>query len=66
MKIYLILFCLVLTGCDQIGKGSANYQISSDATGNAWIVDTRTGDAKRCWQGIPTVSSPTCYQAVQK
>ena len=67
MKIYIIFICLVLAGCDQISKApSANFQISADASGNAWIVDTRTGDAKRCWQGIPTVSLPTCYQAIQK
>ena len=67
MKIYIIFICLVLAGCDQASKSpSSNFQISADASGNAWVVDAKTGDVKRCWQGIPTVSLPTCYQAVQK
>jgi len=67
MKIYLIIICLALAGCDQVSKSSSgNFQISVDANGNAWVVDTRSGEVKRCWQGVPPVSLPSCYPAIQK
>ena len=67
MKIILILFCLILAGCDQASKsGVGNYQLSVDVSGNAWVVDTRTGETKRCWQGMAGVTLPSCSVAVQK
>ena len=72
MKVALVVFCLALTGCDQFGQTSPpeadsdHFQLAVDSTGNAWVLDTRTGESKRCWQGTPGSLQPTCYVAIKK
>ena len=72
MKITLIMLCLVLAGCDRYKVVPASdlpistYQIVSDSNGNAWRVNTITGEMMRCWQGTPGVTAPSCYMAIQK
>ena len=70
MKSALVAFCLFLAGCDQLEHESQSkavpnhFQLAVD--GNAWVLDTRTGEAKRCWQGTAGSFPPTCYTAIQK
>lgn len=74
MKIMLVVLCLILVGCERSNIVPASdlpistYQIVSDSNGNAWRVNTITGEVKRCWQGSPGVTAypPTCYTAAQK
>jgi hypothetical protein len=69
MKVALVVLCLTLAGCDQLGHESSpkaappsHFQLAVDNNGNAWVLDTNTGEAKRCWQGNPDLP-PTCYTA---
>jgi len=71
MKVALVAFCLILAGCDQFGRDSPDadpdhFHLAVDSNGNAWVLDTRTGETKRCWQGTAGSSPPTCYTAAQK
>ena len=72
MKTSLIVLCLLIVGCDQLSRDAppktalAHYQLVSDDGGNAWRLDTNTGEMKRCWQGTPGVVAPSCYAAIQK
>jgi hypothetical protein len=75
MRSSIILFlALLISGCDQLfhdassKPDSAHYQLVTDTNGNAWRLDTITGEMKRCWQGNPVGNDfpPTCYLAIQK
>lgn len=72
MKSAFIALCLILAGCDQLGHESQpkatpdHFQLAVDSNGNAWVLDTRTGEAKRCWQGTAGSFPPICYTAIQK
>ena len=72
MKLALIALCLILVGCsrashDESPTAAAHYQLVVDSGGNAWRLDTNTGEMKRCWQGTPPgVKAPTCYTATQE
>lgn len=72
MKPALIIFCLFLTACDQLPHGSlsraeaTHYQLVSDKDGNAWRLDTNSGELKRCWQGTPGIQAPSCFTARQQ
>jgi hypothetical protein len=71
MKVAFVVFCLALAGCDQLGHESSpeadadHFQLAVDSNGNAWVLDTRTGESKRCWQGSAGSSPPTCYTSIQ-
>jgi len=72
MKAALTALCLILAGCDQLGRESPpkaapdHFQLAVDSSGNAWVLDARSGEARRCWQGTPGSFPPTCYTAIQK
>lgn len=72
MKAALVVLCLVLAGCGQLGReplpktAPDHFQLAVDSNGNAWVLDTRTGEAKRCWQGNAGSFPPTCYTAIPK
>ncbi len=71
MKSALFAFCLILAGCHQAPReasypSAGRYQLVVDSGGNAWRLDTNTGEMKRCWQGTPpAVKAPACYTATQ-
>ncbi len=61
--------CLALAACSpppRDGTPPARYQLAVDGTGNAWRLDTVTGETRRCWQGTPGVRSPSCYVATME
>jgi ABC-type uncharacterized transport system auxiliary subunit len=65
----LLLIAALLVGCEQNSKPSAGaYQLSTDQSGNAWVLDTRNGELRRCWQGSAGAVAypPTCYKAFDK
>ena len=74
MRRRLIIICAAFAGCTQPSTDSArqvpdvnHYQIAVDNDGNAWRLDTRTGETKKCWQGMSVGGSPpSCYTAIQK
>jgi hypothetical protein len=71
MKTYgfLVLASLTLLGCQQSQDSqppTGRYQLVVDANGNAWRVDSITGETKRCWQGTPGVRAPFCVAATQE
>jgi len=71
MKIALLFVCLAFAGCDQLRSDSTetdsdHFQLAVDSKGDAWVLDIRTGETKKCWQGSAGTSPPTCYVAVQK
>jgi hypothetical protein len=72
--ILMMLLAFAVTGCDKIGRESPplavpdHFQLAVDSNGNAWVLDTRSGEARRCWQGTPGAVAypPSCYPAIQK
>lgn len=68
-NVLVILVSITLLGCQQ-NQGSqpptGRYQLVVDANGNAWRVDSTTGETKRCWQGTPGVRAPFCVAAAQE
>lgn len=68
----LALMSLALVGCDVKptreqtieNRDSARFSLSVDQGGNAWRLDTRTGEMLRCWQGTAGSFPPQCYQAI--
>ncbi len=76
MKAFFITLCLALVGCDQLSpektvqskEVAPRYQMAVDSEGNAWRLDTVSGEIKRCWQGSPGSANypPSCYTADQK
>ena len=71
MKIVLIVLCLTIAGCDQLTNNSPDvdpdhFKLTVDSRGDAWVLDTRTGELRRCWQGIAGSTPPTCYNAIKK
>jgi hypothetical protein len=72
MKVALAVLCIILSGCDQLARqaqpeaAADHLQLAVDNGGNAWVLDTHTGEAKRCWQGTPGSFPPICYTALQK
>jgi hypothetical protein len=52
MKVFLLIFCLALAACDQIG---GRYQMQPVQTGpnhedKVWILDTHTGAVRMCYE----------------
>ena len=43
-----------------------HFQLAVDNDGNAWILDTNTGEMIHCLKGKPGIETPTCYTAIQK
>jgi hypothetical protein len=72
MKLMLIALSLTLIGCNQASRNASptaagHYQLAVDSGGNAWRLDTSTGEMKRCWQGTPQAQkAPSCYIATQE
>ena len=72
MKVALLSLCFIITGCDQLGNGAPpqddldHFQLAVDSKGDAWVLDTRTGESKKCWQGNAGSNPPTCYTAIKK
>ena len=70
--VVLVTLVFAFAGCEKVGLDSHpkespdHFQLAVDSTGNAWVLNTRTGDAKKCWQGTPGAFSPTCYSAISK
>ena len=65
MKLVLsIMSVLLLYGCELDTK--PNYQLGVDANGQAWVLNTKTGDLKKCWQGTVGLVAPSCYVAVDR
>jgi hypothetical protein len=65
----LLLLKIVIAGCNQPARNEVStgrYQLAVDGQGNAWQLDTVTGDMKRCWQGAPGIRSPICYKVTQE
>jgi hypothetical protein len=71
MKLIPIALSLILVGCGQASHDASptaagHYQLAVDSGGNAWRLDTNTGEMKRCWQGTPPAkTAPSCYTATQ-
>ena len=61
MRVTIAVALLALAGCDQLfttkvvaAKGEIpHYQLAIDKDGNAWRLNTVTGEMKKCWQGTP-------------
>jgi hypothetical protein len=71
LKLIFIALCLNFAGChqaprDALPTAAGHYQFAVDSGGNAWRLDTTTGEMKRCWQGTPAAKAPTCYTATQE
>jgi hypothetical protein len=65
----VLAISLTLLGCQQSQSTqpqAGRYQLVVDANGNAWRVNSVTGETKRCWQGTPSVRAPVCVAATQE
>lgn len=69
IRAFVLSISLTLIGCQQsqaTNPQTGRYQLVVDASGNAWRVDSVTGETKRCWQGTPGVHAPACVTATQE
>lgn len=73
MRFVTIIICaLLLTACNQQQAqeqrvvASGQYQLAVDHNGNAWRLNTVTGEMSRCWQGTASTYPPACYTALSK
>lgn len=63
-----IILLLTLSGCQEHQNAttpSGRYQLQVDQEGNAWRLDSVSGETKRCWRGTPGAVAPRCITAVQ-
>lgn len=64
----VLMSLLFLSACQPVKNPStpeSRYSLAVDSTGNAWRLDTVTGEMRKCWQGQPPISTPTCIVATQ-
>lgn len=68
MKIALVIFCLIFSGCDQMNS-SARYQLVVGSDGHAWKIDTTTGKVWKCYFASVNMSEKkanvTCFPVEQ-
>ena len=67
--VFVIFFLFSLQGCEKgqtVQPVTGRYQLMPDADGNAWRIDSITGETKRCWRGTPGLKAPTCITATQE
>lgn len=62
--------CLMLAGCipsskTTIDADTKHYQLAVDNDGNAWRLDTKSGQMEKCWQGNPLMNNAQCMEATQ-
>jgi len=70
-KLLFVTCTFILAGCEPSKNfetshaKNEHYQLAVDGEGNAWRLDTSSGEMSRCWQGMAKYAAPTCYKATQ-
>lgn len=74
LSLAAVAILIVTSACDPQGKllppappQASHFAVAVDPDGNAWRLDTQTGEMWKCWQGTAIAAAaypPRCFRAV--